>query len=165
MKVRPVEPADHDSLIQLIADFRVTMYRFRGSAPPPDLPHAERKLLAYQSPERQLYVAEAEDSSLVGFIVCCIAAGRVSVEALFVMAEYRRQGVGTMLYDKAEEIAAEVSEEPLSNWVHPNNDRFIAFLRRRGYLVLSLVELRKPAPGEGPFQQIKVGKNIFEYCC
>lgn len=164
MKVRPAEQLDHDQLIQLIADFGVTMSRFRGSAPPPDLPAAERKLLGYQSPEYQVYVAE-EEASLVGFIVCHTTSDTVSVEALFVMPDYRRQGVGGMLYDKAEEIALEVSDQPLSNWVHPNNDRYIAFLRNRGYLVLSLVELRKPRFGEGPLQQIKVGKNIFEYCC
>lgn len=164
MKVRLAEPLDHDRLIQLIADFRVTMSRFRGSAPPPDLPAAEQKLLSYQTPDYQVYVAEIEES-LVGFIVCHRESDSVSVESLFVMPEYRRQGVGGMLYDKAEEIALEVSDEPLSNWVHPNNDRYIAFLRNRGYLVLSLVELRKPRAGEGPFQQIKVGKNIFEYCC
>ena len=165
MNIRPVELEDHDSLIQLMAAFRVTMSRFRGSAPPPDLPAAERKILSYRLPEFRVFVAESEDGSLAAFMVCHIEAGRVSIEALFVLAEHRRQGVGSLLFDQAEYLALELGDEPISNWVHPNNDRYIAFLRSRGYHVLSLIELRKPSSGEGPLQQIKVGKNIFEYCC
>ncbi|UCG24327.1 MAG: GNAT family N-acetyltransferase [Chloroflexota bacterium] len=165
MNVRLAELEDQDSLIQLIAEFRVTMSRFRGSAPPLDLPAAERKALSYLLPEYQVFVAESEDGALAAFMVCHIEAGHVSIEALFVLPDHRRQGVGSLLYDQAEFLALELGEEPISNWVHPNNDRYIAFLRNRGYLVLSLIELRKPRSGEGPLQQIKVGKNIFEYCC
>ena len=129
------------------------------------MPAAERKIVRYRLPEYQVFVAESEDGSLAAFMVCHIMAGRVSIEALFVLPVHRRQGVGNLLYDRAENLALELDDEPISNWVHPNNDRYIAFLRKRGYLVLSLVELRKPRSGEGPLQQIKVGKNIFEYCC
>jgi ribosomal protein S18 acetylase RimI-like enzyme len=148
-----------------MAEFWVTMFRFRGSAPPPDLPAAERKILGYRLPEYQVFVAESEDGSLAAFMVCHTKAGRVTIEVLFVLPEHRRQGVGNLLYDRAEYLALEQGDEPISNWVHPNNDRYIAFLRKRGYLVLGLIELRKPRSGEAPLQQIKVGKNIFEYCC
>ena len=165
MKVRPAEPEDQDDLIRLVSEFRITMSRFRGSAPPPDLPAAERKLLSYQLPECEVYVAESDDQSLAAYMACRTQGDRVTVEMLYVMPEHRRQGVGNMLYDKAEEMALQLGDEPLLNWVHPNNDRFIAFLRRRGYRVLNLIELCKPRSGEGKLQQIKVGKNIFEYCC
>jgi ribosomal protein S18 acetylase RimI-like enzyme len=165
MKIRVADPLDQDHLIQLIAEFRLTMCRFRGSAPPLDLLGAERRLLSYRPDDHRIFVAESEDGSLVAFMICKTVAGQVSVDALYVMPEHRRQGVGSMLYDKAEELALEMGDEPITNWVHPNNDRFIAFLRKRGYLVLSQVELRKPRAGEGPLTQIKVGKNIFQYCC
>jgi ribosomal protein S18 acetylase RimI-like enzyme len=165
MNIRLAELEDHDSLIQIMAEFWVTMSRFRGSAPPPDLPAAERKILSYRSPEYQVFVAESEDGSLAAFMVCHTKAGRLSIEVLFVLPEHRRQGVGNLLYDRAEYLALQLGDEPISNWVHPNNDRYIAFLRKRGYLVLSLIELRKPRSREAPLQQIKVGKNIFEYCC
>ncbi len=165
MKVRLAEPADQDDLIRLISEFRITMFRFRGSAPPADLPAAERKLLSYQPPECEVYVAESDDQSLAAYMICRTQDNRVTVEALYVMPEHRRQGVGSMLYDKAEEMALQLGDEPLSNWVHPNNDRYISFLRNRGYLVLGQIELRRSRSGEGKPQQIKVGKNIFEYCC
>ena len=165
MRIRAAEPLDQDQLALLLADYHVTMCRFRGSAPPPDLLTAERELLSYRPDEYQIFLAELDESTLVAFIICRIIVDRVSVEALYVMPEYRRQGVANLLYDRAEELAEELGGEPLTNWVHPNNDRFIAFLRKRGYLVLSQIELRKPRAGEGPLQQIKVGTNIFEYCC
>jgi ribosomal protein S18 acetylase RimI-like enzyme len=167
MNVRLAEPADKDELIRLISEFRITMYRFRGSAPPPDLPAAERKLLSYQRPDFVVYVAgpDEDEASLVAYMICRRRGDRISVEALYVMPEHRRQGVGNLLYDKAEEMASDLGDEPLTNWVHPNNDRYISFLRNRGYLILSQIELRKPRVGEGKPQQIKVGKNIFEYCC
>jgi ribosomal protein S18 acetylase RimI-like enzyme len=165
MKIRLAEPRDHEPLIPLIAEFRVTMCRFRGSAPPPDLETAEETLLSYGQANHHLYVAESEERSLVAFMICRTKESRVSVDALYVMAEYRRQGIGNLLYDRAEELALTLGDEPITNWVHPNNDRFIAFLRKRGYLVLSQIELRRPRSGEGPLSQIKVGKNIFEYCC
>jgi ribosomal protein S18 acetylase RimI-like enzyme len=163
--IREVQPLDQEELIRLIAEFQVTMCRFRGSAPPLDLAAAERELRRFQSDHYRIYLAQSEDGLLVAFMICNVLAGRVSVEALFVMPEYRRQGIGNLLYNEAEALALELGDEPITNWVHPNNDRFIAFLRKRGYLVLSQIELRKPRAGEGPLQQIKVGKNIFEYCC
>lgn len=165
MKIRAAEPMDRDELIRLIAEFRVTMCRFRGTAPPLDLQAAERVLLGYTPDEHLIYVAETDEAAIVAFMTCRSVGSRVSVEALYVMPDYRRQGVGGLLYDMAEEHALDLGGEPITNWVHPNNDRFISFLRHRGYLVLSQIELRKPRGGEGPMQPIKVGKNIFEYCC
>lgn len=165
MMIRPAQPLDHEQLIGLIAEFRVTMFRFRGSAPPVDLPAAERKLLSYATDDHQIHVAESQEEKIVAFVVCRILANKVSVEALYVMPEYRRQGVGSLLFERAEELALRLGDQPLTNWVHPNNDRYISFLRKHGYLVLSQIELRKQRAGDGPAQQIKVGKNIFEFCC
>jgi ribosomal protein S18 acetylase RimI-like enzyme len=165
MMIRVAEPLDQEELVQLIAEFRVTMCRFRGSAPSLDLTSAERELLSYELDESRIYVAESDDGTIMAFMICRIAPGQVSVESLFVMPEHRRRGVGSLLYDQAEALARESDDAFITNWVHPNNDRFIAFLRKRGYLVLSHIELRKARADEGPLQQIKVGKNIFEYCC
>lgn len=65
------------------------------------------------------------------------------VESIFVKAEYRRHGVATALHSKAEEIAASNGDDTVYNYVHPNNHCMIEFLRKRGYTVLNLIELRK----------------------
>ena len=80
-----------------------------------------------------------------------------------VSSEFRRRGVASMLFEKAEEIAAEKGEETVYNYVHPNNERMIGFLRSKGYTVLNLIEIRKPYKGEKPSTTIHVENNEFDY--
>jgi ribosomal protein S18 acetylase RimI-like enzyme len=75
----------------------------------------------------------------------------------------RRQGVASELYDEAEKLVKQVGGDTVHNWVDPNNDRIISFLRNRNYTVLNLIELRRIRPGERPFRRIKVGQNSFDY--
>jgi hypothetical protein len=49
------------------------------------------------------------------------------------------------------------------NWVHPNNEQFIAFLRKRGYDVLNLLEVRQPLTGEELRTMIKIAKHEYKY--
>lgn len=66
------------------------------------------------------------------------------VEHIFVREDYRRRGIATMLFNKAEEIAASMGEDTVYNFVHPNNEVIIKFLRSKGYTVLNMLEIRKP---------------------
>ena len=52
---------------------------------------------------------------------------------------------------------------PVYNYVHPNNHHMIDFLRKRGYTVLNLIEIRKPYQGEQLSQTIQVGERKFDY--
>ncbi len=79
------------------------------------------------------------------------------------LPEYRRGGIGSALYFEAERLCEEVGGDTLYNWVHPNNDTIISFLQKRGYSVLSLIELRRAWPGEEPEQKIRVGDHEFDY--
>jgi len=49
------------------------------------------------------------------------------------------------------------------NWVHPNNQAILAFLARRGYRVLNLIEIRRPLPGETLAGQVTVGPHTLTY--
>ena len=53
--------------------------------------------------------------------------------------------------------------DTLFNYVHPNNDAMINFLKSKGYTVLNLIEIRKPFKGEKNKTTIKVGNNEFDY--
>lgn len=44
-------------------------------------------------------------------------------------------------------------------YVHPNNDRMIGFLRKHGYTVLNLIEIRRPYQGENIHNTIHVGER------
>ena len=96
-------------------------------------------------------------------MVCRIDNQVVWVESIFVRVEYRRRGVASALHSKAEEIAASYGNDTVYNYVHPNNHRMIAFLRKRGYTVLNFIEIRKPYQGEKLTQVIQVGEHEFDY--
>ena len=68
-----------------------------------------------------------------------------------------------MLFNKAEEIAALMGEDTVYNFVHPNNENMIRFLRAKGYTVLNMIEIRKPYEGEILSTTIHVGKEAFDY--
>ena len=96
-------------------------------------------------------------------MVCRIQGDVVWVESIFVKEKYRRLGVATALHDKAEKLAESYGNETVYNYVHPNNHRMIEFLRKRGYTVLNLIEIRKPYKGERLTQTIAVGEHKFDY--
>ena len=54
-------------------------------------------------------------------------------------------------------------ETTVFNYVHPNNEAIIAFLKSKGYSVLNLIEIRKPYAGETVTGKMRVGDNEFDY--
>ncbi len=163
MQIRKARTDDQEQLIRLIAEFRVTLARFRGPASEPNLDAARRELAEYQPPGYPVFVAESDDLKIVGYLVCRVDGDVVWAEQLFVLPEYRREGVGSALYSEAERLCQEVGGDTLYNWIHPNNDTIISFLQKRGYSVLNLIELRRAWPGEEPDQKIRVGDHEFDY--
>ena len=66
----------------------------------------------------------------------------------------------------AEKIATSFpsyGDDTVYNYVHPNNHRMIEFLRKCGYTVLNLIEIRKPYKDEKLTQMIAVGEHEFDY--
>lgn len=72
-------------------------------------------------------------------------------------------GVASQLFEKAEKLAKSFGENTVFNYVHPNNHGMIGFLRKHGYTVINLVEIRKPYVGEQLTQTIQVGEHVFDY--
>ena len=102
---------------------------------------------------------------MVGYLVCRVDDGVVWAESLYVSPAYRRQRIGSSLYAEAERLADELGSEILYNWVDPNNTQIIAFLQKRGYRVLNLIELRRTRPDEEMKGKIRVGPNEFDIEC
>lgn len=163
MKVRPFQPRDKERVAELIAEFRVALGELRGEARAANIGRARDELADYRGRGYPIFVAESEDSRIVGYVVCRVDEHVVWAESLFVSPEYRRRGIGSALYSEAERLAREVGGDTVYNWVHPNNDKIISFLTKRGYNVLNLIELRRPRSGEGSAEKIRVGKHEFDY--
>lgn len=163
MKIRAFQPGDERQLVELIAKFRVVLGRLRGKAGPANLDRAKEELAYYRTRRYPIFLAESDDSGIVGYLVCRIDEDVVWAESLFVSPEHRRKGIGSALYAEAERLARKLGGDTVYNWVHPNNDRIIRFLKKRGYNVLNLIELRRPWSGEETVEKIRAGKHEFDY--
>lgn len=146
----------------LVAEFRVDLRALKGIQSEPDVLAGKEEMLEYIQAAWPCYAAIANDE-WIGYVVCRVEEPTVWVESLYVKPEARRKGVAGKLFAKAEEIAAGFGEETVFNNVHPNNERMIAFLRKHGYTVLNLIEIRKPWADEHCSQKIRVGQNEFDY--
>jgi ribosomal protein S18 acetylase RimI-like enzyme len=163
LNIRLAEMNDQQALILLIAEFRQTLAQLRNKEDKPDLESAQKELTEYQRKEFPIYVAETDQGRISGYLVCRVDQNVVWAESLYVLQAYRRQGIGSELYAEAENLAAELGNDTLYNWVDPSNDRIISFLKKRGYNVLNLIELRRPGAGERMTRVIQVGENEFDH--
>ena len=150
-----------DEVGLLLSVFRVVLQSFKDIKATPDIASAKEELQEYIKEKWQIYVA-LDNSKPVGYILLKVD-GVVWVEHIYVKEEYQRHGVGSLLYNKAEEYSAKLGCDTLFNWVHPNNEKIISFLKSKGYSVLNMIELRKPFNGETPNKKVKVDNNEFDY--
>ena len=151
-----------DDLAQMVALFRVELRSYKGVVSKPNVDAGREEMEEYLAAGFPVFAAIV-DGEYAGYVVCRVDSEVVWVESIFVKDEYRRHGVATALHSKAEEIAASYGDDTVYNYVHPNNHRMIEFLRKRGYTVLNLIEIRKPYKGEKLTQTIVVGEHDFDY--
>ena len=152
----------NDYLAEMVALFRVELRSYKGIVSKPNVDVGREEMEEYLAAGFPVFAAIV-DGAYAGYVVCRVDSEVVWVESIFVKEEYRRHSVASALHNKAEEIAASYGEDTVYNYVHPNNHRMIEFLRKRGYTVLNLIEIRKPYQGEKLTQTIVVGEHDFDY--
>lgn len=146
----------------LIADFRVALKSYKGIRAVPNCSAAAEEAAEYLDADFPIYAA-VEETHFVGYLVCRVEKPCVWVESIYVEEAGRRRGIASALFAEAEKLAASYGQETVYNYVHPNNDGMIAFLRQRGYTVLNLIEIRKPRTGETLSRKIHVETQEFDY--
>ena len=152
----------NDYIAEMVALIRVELRSYKGIESKPNKDAGREEMEEYLAAGFPVFAALV-DGQYAGYVVCRVDSEVVWVESIFVKEEYRRHGVASALHSKAEEIAAFYGEDTVYNYVHPNNHRMIEFLRKRGYTVLNLIEIRKPYEGEQFTQTISVGAHYFNY--
>ena len=162
MELIRIGTRDADRIAPLAAAFRTQLKSYKGINSQPNTEAGKEEILEFLESGFPVYAVE-DNGVLAGYIVCRIDEPCLWVEHIFVREEYRRKGVATMLFSKAEEIAASMGEDTVYNFVHPNNENMIRFLRSKGYTVLNMIEIRKPYEGEKLTTTIHVGKEAFDY--
>ena len=153
---------DADRIAPLIAAFRIQLNSYKGIKSQLNIEAGKEEILEFLTSDFPVFAVEDNDA-LVGYIVCRIDEPCLWVEHIFVQEDHRRKGIASMLFHKAEEIAASMGEETVYNFVHPNNENMIQFLRSKGYTVLNMIEIRKPYKGEKLTTTIHVEREAFDY--
>ena len=162
--VREYGPDDRESVVQLVAAFRVALSALHGCEKAADTSAAEGELQEYIDKSFPVFVATAAgETPCIGDLVCKVDGDTLWAESLFVSPGFRRQGIAGMLYHEAEKLAHDRGQQTLYNWVHPNNDAIIAFLKKRGYDVLNLIEVRRRRAGEETAGVVRVGDHDYAY--
>ncbi len=162
MEIIRIGIVDADKVAPLVAAFRTQLKSYKGIRSQPDPEAGKEEILEYLQSGFPVYAVE-DRGAFAGYIVCRIDKPCLWVEHIFVREDYRRKGVATILFNKAEEIAASMGEDTVYNFVHPNNENMIRFLRSKGYTVLNMIEIRKPYKGEKLNTTIHVEKEAFDY--
>ena len=162
MELVKIRMMDADKLAPLVAAFRTQLKSYKGIKSQPDIEAGKEEVIEFLESGFPVYAAE-DSGIFAGYIVCRIEEPCLWVEHIFVREEYRRKGIATMLFEKAEEIAASMGEDTVYIFVHPNNENMIQFLRSKGYTVLNMIEIRKPYLGENLTTTIHVEKEAFDY--
>ena len=151
-----------DRIAPLAAEFRVQLKSYKGIKSSPNIEAGKEEIIEFLISGFPVYAVK-DDGIFAGYIVCRIDEPCLWVEHIFVRKDYRRKGVATMLFNKAEEIAASMGEDTVYNFVHPNNEGMIRFLRSKRYTVLNMIEIRKPYYGEELSTTIHVEQETFDY--
>ena len=162
MEIVRICPKDADRIAPLAAAFRVQLKSCKGIHAQPDIEAGKEEITEFLNSGFPVFAAE-DDGTPVGYIVCRIDEPCLWVEHIYVREDSRRKGIATMLFGKAEEIAASMGEDTVYNFVHPNNEGMIRFLASKGYTVLNMIEIRKPYKDEKLSAKIHVEKEAFDY--
>ncbi|MCK4847868.1 MAG: GNAT family N-acetyltransferase [Candidatus Heimdallarchaeota archaeon] len=162
-KIEQYTEKDSNQLTDLIADFRITLAKFRGVKSERNIDQAKKELIDYTRLNYHIFVAKINRSEIAGYIVCKIEKEVVWAESMYVKTKHRRKGIASALYSEVEKISIGFGNDTLYNWIHPNNVEIISFLRNRGYSVLNLIEIRKVRKKEKVTGKICVGKYEFDY--
>ena len=161
-RIEKVTETEIPELAPLVAQFRVTLKAFKGITASPNENEGVSELKEYLDAGFPVFAAR-KNGTVCGYMVCWVENPCVWVESIYVLPDFRRQGVASALFREAEALAASFGEDGVYNYVHPNNDGIIAFLKSKGYTVLNLIELRKPYPGEQLTRKIHVDQHRFDY--
>ena len=162
MNIIRIDGTTAEKIVPLVAAFRVTLRSCKGIESEPDPEAAREEILDFLDRGYPVFAAE-HDGEAVGYIACRIEEPCLWVEHIYVSDGFRRHGAASLLFGKAEEIAGAMGEDTVYNYVHPNNEGMIAFLRSKGYTVLNMIEIRKPYGGEKLTTKIRVNENAFDY--
>lgn len=151
-----------DELVKLLISFRDFLAGLKNKEDKMSIKEGIEEIDYYLDKNYPIYVAQ-KDNQLAGYFILKYDDDAVWLEHFYVKKEFRKQGIGSALFKKAEEEIENQGYVNLYNWVHPNNHRMINFLKKQGYDVLNMIEIRKKFKDEDLKSEVTVDDNKFKY--
>lgn len=144
-RVRPLVAEDLDAVVALDA-------RISGRS---RLGYFERRLAAaLRHPERHIQVAISEDGDLLGFVLARVVGGEFGedrsaamLEAIGVVPERRRQGIGAMLCAGLEAVMRRKGIAELRTQAEWTNHDLLRFLDASGFHLAPRQVVARPVAG------------------
>ena len=101
MELMKITKADADRIAPLVAAFRTRLKSYKGIQSQPDTDAGKEEILELLESGFPVYAVE-DQGVFVAYIVCRIDEPCLWVEHIYVREDYRRKGIATMLFNKAE---------------------------------------------------------------
>jgi GNAT superfamily N-acetyltransferase len=146
--------------LQLVFEMKIIMSRLNGSEKIVMMSEAVREAEGYFTENRRVFVYKI-NNKMVGYSVLKTEDQVVWLDWLYIDPDYHGKGIASKLFDHAEEFAMKLGNDQLYIWVHPDNHRILKFLKKKGYDVLNLIEVKKEKPSTS--RSISIMGNELRY--
>jgi GNAT superfamily N-acetyltransferase len=146
--------------LQLVFEMKIIMNRLNGSEKIVMMSEAVREAESYFTENRSVFVYKIKNK-IVGYSVLKMEDQVVWLDWLYIDPDYHGKGIASKLFDHAEEFTRKLGNNQLYIWVHPDNHRMLKFLKKKGYDVLNLLEIKKEKSDSK--EKIQILGNDFHY--
>ena len=128
--------------LQMVFEMLIIMNKLNQSEKIVMMSEAVPAAESYFTENRRVFVYKIKNK-MAGYSVLKIEDRVCWLDWLYVDPDYQGSGVASILFDHAEEISLKLGNDQLYIWVHPDNHRMLKFLKKKGYDVLNLIEVKK----------------------
>ena len=146
--------------LQMVFEMLIIMNKLNKSEKIVMMSEAMREANGYFTENRRVFVYKIKNK-MVGYSVLKIEDRVCWLDWLYVDPDHQGNGVASKLFDHAEEISLKLGNDQIYIWVHPDNHRMLKFLKKKGYDVLNLIEIKKKK--ELISSTISIMGNEFRY--
>jgi len=133
---------NNPSLTKLVYDFRQVLIGLNKSYRDYKIDDAVIEAAGYFTPNRTVFGLFKEDD-LIGFSVLKEEDSIYWLDWICIVPEFRGYNNASQLFDFSENYAKSKGNEQLYIWIHPDNLAMAKFLKKKGYNILNLIEVKK----------------------
>ena len=149
-----------EELAGLVQEFRNALAELNRSAAACSPEQARAEAADYFRPGRTV-IGLFRKGTLIGFSVVKAEDGIFWLDWIYVRPEDRGFQNASALFEAAEQVALAGGEDQLYVWVHPDNNRMLRFLKKKGYDTLNLIEVTKRK--QRSTAEIRLFENVLRY--